>query len=191
MLWSHVNSHVMDLTRSGQFQIITDPTCPKVDLVISHLTYLINLPTFRSTFWINFSNQPFKLTYAISLFITSAASLVCGTSLPPIIRTWDSILTYWGMYDSGSWPACRSLTCWGVKQIILEYPLVAVWMKALLNAARTSPLCKCQLGFQESQNDENDEGLGNRPVAPRPDEYVRLDLTWSDAQTFASARLES
>ncbi len=50
MSLSHVASHVMDLTWSGQFQIITDPTYPEVDLVISHLTYLINLSTFRSIF---------------------------------------------------------------------------------------------------------------------------------------------
>ncbi len=51
-------------------------------------------------------------------------------------------------------------------------------MKALLDAARTSPLCGRQLRLQESQNDENDEGLfGSTPVAPRPDEYVGLDLT--------------
>ncbi len=28
----------MDLTKSGQFQIITDPAYPKFDLVISNLT---------------------------------------------------------------------------------------------------------------------------------------------------------
>ncbi len=50
-------------------------------------------------------------------------------------------------------------------------------MKALLDAARTSPLCECQLRLQESQNDENDKGLGSRPVAARPDKYVGLDLT--------------
>ncbi len=64
-------------------------------------------------------------------------------------------------------------------------------MKALLDAARTSPLCERQLRLQESQNDENDEGLGSEPVAPRPDKYVGLDLTWSDAKTSADARLES
>ncbi len=49
----------MGLTRLGQFQIIT----PEVNLVISHLTYLINLPTFGSTFRINLSNQLFKSTF--------------------------------------------------------------------------------------------------------------------------------
>ncbi len=65
----------MDLTRSGQFQIITDPIYLKVDLVISHLTYLINLPTFGSILRINLLNQPFESTYAISLLIKSAALL--------------------------------------------------------------------------------------------------------------------
>ncbi len=49
-------------------------------------------------------------------------------------------------------------------------------MKALLDVARTSPLCERQLRLQESQNDENDKGLGSRPVAPKSDEYVGLDL---------------
>ncbi len=54
---------------------------------------------------------------------------------------------------------------------------MAVWMKALLDAAKTSPLCGRQLYLQESQNDENNEGLGSVSVAPRPEEYVGLDLT--------------
>ncbi len=64
-----------------------------------------------------------------------------------------------------------------MKRITLEHPLVAVWIKTLLDAARISPLCKRQLRLQKTQNDENDEGLGSKPVAPRPDEYVGLDLT--------------
>ncbi len=58
-------------------------------------------------------------------------------------------------------------------------------MKALLDAART---CGRQLCLQERQgSDENDEGfLVDRLVAPRPSgEYVGLDLTWLDAETFA------
>ena len=40
--------------------------------------------------------------------------------------------------------------------------------------------------------DENNKGLyGSRPVAPRPDKYVGLDLIWSDAKTSAGARLKS
>ncbi len=69
----------MDLIRLGQFQSITDPAYPEVDLVISHLTYLINIPTFGLTFQINLSNQLFELTYAINLFIKLAAPLACGT----------------------------------------------------------------------------------------------------------------
>lgn len=45
-------SHVIDLTLSGQFHIITDP---EVDLVISQLTYL--------TFQIIFSDQLFESTF--------------------------------------------------------------------------------------------------------------------------------
>ncbi len=78
-----MTSHVMDLTWSGQFQIITDPTYPEFDLVISHLTYLIfqiNLLPFGSTFQINLSNQPFESTYAINLFIELAMPLAYDTS---------------------------------------------------------------------------------------------------------------
>ncbi len=67
-------------------------------------------------------------------------------------------------------------------------------MQALLNVARTSPLCRRQLHLQESQScDENDEGLWvGRPVAPRPSgKLVGLDLTRFDAENFAGARLES
>ncbi len=195
----------MDLTWSGQFQIITDPAYPEVDLVISHLDYLINLPSlgsifrinlsnqpFKSTFQINLSNQLFKSTYAISLLIKSATPLACGTSLLLTnIRTWESTPIYWGTYDLGSWPSYRSPTRRGVKRITLEHSLVAVWMKALLDTARTSPLCERQLHLQKSQNEENDKGLSSRPVVPEPDEYVGLDLTWSDGETSAGAHLES
>ncbi len=64
-----------------------------------------------------------------------------------------------------------------MKRITFEHFLVTVWMKALLDAAKTSLLCERQLRFQKSQNDENNEGLDSTPVAPRPDEYVGLDLT--------------
>ncbi len=76
------------------------------------------------------------------------------------------------------------------KRITIKHFLVALWMKVLLDAAKTSPLCERQLRLQESQNDENDKGFGSRPVAPRPDKYVGLNLTSSDAETSASARLE-
>ncbi len=62
-----MTSHVIDLTWSEQFQIITNPAYPEIDLVISDLTYLIILLTFGSTFWINLLNQPFESTFWINL----------------------------------------------------------------------------------------------------------------------------
>ncbi len=55
---SHMTSHVIDLTRSRKFYIIT---YLKADfsLIIYHLTYL--------TFLANLYNQLFKLTFAINL----------------------------------------------------------------------------------------------------------------------------
>ena len=69
-----------------------------------------------------------------------------------------------------------------MRYITLEYPLVAVWMKALLDAARTSPLCGRQicLSFMNVMAlTENNKGLlVGRPVASRPsNEYVGLGLT--------------
>ena len=62
MSWSYMTNHVMDLTWSRQFYIIT---YPKVDLllIIHHLTYLINIPNplFKSSFQINFFNQLFEI----------------------------------------------------------------------------------------------------------------------------------
>ncbi len=60
-------------------------------------------------------------------------------------------------------------------------------MKVLLDAARTSPLCRRQLRLQKRQgSDENDESLlVGKLVASRPNEYVGLDLTWLDAETSA------
>ncbi len=66
MSWSHVTSYMIDLTRLGQIQIITDPNYPQVDLVISHLTYLINLPTFGSIFWINLLNQLTESAFSLN-----------------------------------------------------------------------------------------------------------------------------
>ncbi len=65
---SHVTSHVMDLTRSGRFQIITDPASRGW---LSHqspdyLTFQINLPTFGSIFWINLLNQPTQSAFALN-----------------------------------------------------------------------------------------------------------------------------
>ncbi len=91
ILWSYVTSYVIDLTRSGQFQIITD-SAPRgwlshqsLNLPNQPSDFRINLSDqpFESTFQINLSNQPFESTYAISLLIESAAPLTCGTSLPP------------------------------------------------------------------------------------------------------------
>ncbi len=73
MSGSHVTSYMMDLTWLGQFQIITHPAYPKIDLVIRHLTYL--------TFQINLSNQLFESTYATNLLIKLAVPLACGTLL--------------------------------------------------------------------------------------------------------------
>ncbi len=84
--WSHVTSHMIDPTWSGQFQTIINPAYLEVDLVISHLTYLINLSTFRSTFRINFLNQLLESTYAISLLIKSAAPLAYSMLLLPNVR---------------------------------------------------------------------------------------------------------
>ncbi len=66
-----------------------------------------------------------------------------------------------------------------MKCITLEHPLVAVWMKVQLDAAKISPLCGRQLCLQKRQgSDENDKSfLVGRPVAPRSDKYVGLDLT--------------
>ena len=55
---SHMTSHVMDLTRSGQFHIITYSEVD-LSLIIRHLTYLINI--LNHPFKINLSNQPFKI----------------------------------------------------------------------------------------------------------------------------------
>ncbi len=90
-----MTSHVMDLTRSGQFQIITD-LAPRGWL--SHqspdyLTFQIILPTFGSTFWINLLNQ---LTQS-SLLIKSAAPLAYDTSLPQTYvrrRVYSYLLSY-------------------------------------------------------------------------------------------------
>ena len=63
-------SHVIDLTKSGQFHIIT---YPKVDLslIICHLTYL--------TFLVNLLNQHFESFYAINLLIKLATPWALNT----------------------------------------------------------------------------------------------------------------
>ncbi len=59
-----MTSLMIDLTRLGQFHIITHP---EVDLVIRHLTYLIKN-----------SEQSFESTYAINLLIKLVVSLTYG-----------------------------------------------------------------------------------------------------------------
>ncbi len=63
-----MTSHVMDLTWLRQFQII-------IDLAswgwlshqsLNYLTFRINLPTFRSTFWIHFLNQPMQSAFSLN-----------------------------------------------------------------------------------------------------------------------------
>ncbi len=62
MSWSHVTSHMIDLTRSEQFQIITDPA-PRGWL--SHQSP--DLPNQPSDFWINLLDQLFESTFQINL----------------------------------------------------------------------------------------------------------------------------
>ncbi len=113
-----------------------------------------DLPNQPSDFQINFSNQLFKSTFRINFLnqpMQSTFSLnrrrhwlvVCRFLRRMNIGRCTS--TYWGTYNSSSWFSCRSPTRRGVKHITLEHPLVSVWMKALLDIARTSPLCGCQL----------------------------------------------
>ncbi len=66
--WSHVTSHMMDLSRLGQFQIITDLASWGW---LSHqspdyLTFQINLPNFRSTFQINLLNQSIQSVFLLN-----------------------------------------------------------------------------------------------------------------------------
>ncbi len=87
MSWSHVTSHVMDLTRSGQFQIITDPA-PWGWL--SHQSP--DLPNQPSDFRINLSDQPFESTFRINLpnqpshWIGGATKLVVRRFLQTYVR---------------------------------------------------------------------------------------------------------
>ncbi len=190
MSWSHVTSHMMDLTRSEQFQIITDPaprawlSHPSPDLLNQPSDFRINLSNqpFESTFWINLRNQP-------SHWIGGATRLVVRSFLHTYVRRIVLLPTEVRMIQ--------------VVDLLADHPFVEVWSVSPLSTLwwqygwkhcwtqlRTSPLYERQLHLQESQNDENDEDFGSRPMAPRPDEYVGLDLTWLDAETSADARLE-
>ncbi len=188
MSWSHMTSHVIDLTRSGQFQIITDPAscgwlCHQSP---DYLTFRINLLTFGSTFWISLLNQPTRSAFSLNW---RRHWLVVRHFLQTYVRRIVLLPTEIRMIQ--------------VVGLLTDHPLVKVWSispsntpwwwcgwKPCWTQLKTSSLCKHQLHLQESQNDENDEGFGSRPVAPRPNEYVGLDLTWSDAETSAGARLE-
>ena len=67
-----MTSHVMDLTKSRPFHIITHY---KIDLtlIIRYLTYL--------TFSVNLLNQHFESTYAIKLLIELTVLRACVTLL--------------------------------------------------------------------------------------------------------------
>ncbi len=179
----------MDLTRSGQFQIITDPAYPKVDLVISHLTYLLNLPTFGSTFWINLLNQltrsAFSLIWRRHWFVVRhfLQTYVCRIVLLPtkvhMIQVVDFLADHrlveaWSVSPSSTpWWRCGWKPCWTQLGLLPCADVSFVFRKVRVA-------------------DENDKGLlSSKPVAPKPDEYVGLDLTWSDVRTSAGARHES
>ncbi len=91
-----MTSYMIDLTWSGQFHIITHPEI-NFWLIIYHLTYLtflVNLPNqhFKSSFWINLSNQTSQ-----SIYIKLAALLAFDTLLPQtyILReVYFYLLTY-------------------------------------------------------------------------------------------------
>ncbi len=93
-----------------------------------------------------------------------------------------------------------------VVDLLADHPLIEAWSIS----PSSTPWWRCgwkpcwtQLGLLPCANvsfvfrkvrvaNKNDEGLfGSRSVAPRPDEYVGLDLTWSNVETSAGARLES
>ncbi len=186
MSWSHVTSHVMDRTRSGQFQIITDPA-PRGWL--SHQSpnlYLLD-QLFESTFRINLSNQPTQSAFSLN---RRRYWLVVRRFLQTYIRRIVLLPTEVRMIQVVDLLADHPLVeAWSVSPS--STPWWWCWWKPCWMQLRTSPLCERQLRLQESQNDKNDEGLGNKLVAPRPDKYVGLDLTWSDAETSAGACLES
>ncbi len=128
-----INYNVMkscDYSRdwSNQIKIISDHysrswlSHQSPDLPNQPSNFRMNLldQSFKSTFWINFLNQPFESTYAISLLIKPAAPQACGTSHPLTNITYSSRGEAYH-----PWPS-----------------LGAVWMKALLDAARTSLLYK-------------------------------------------------
>ena len=112
----------------------------EVDLVIYHLTYLIKHTEqhFKSIFQINLLNQPIQSTY------WRCHELVVHCFLKHTY-VGGSTFTYRGTYDLSGKFSGKSLTYQSVRCITLEYLLVLVLMKALLDAAKTSPLCGRQL----------------------------------------------
>ncbi len=111
MLWSYMTSHMIDLTWLGQFQFITDPTYPELDLSISHLAYLINLLTFGSTFRINLLNQP----------TWSAFSLIWR-------RHWLVVHCFlWQTYVCGRVLLSTEVRMIQVVDLLADHPLVESW----------------------------------------------------------------
>ncbi len=170
-------SHVMDLTGSEQFQIITDPA-PRGWLSYQSPDYL----TFRiiSDFWINILNQPFESTFWINLrnqpshWIGGAISLWYVASSKTYVLRIVLLLTEVRMIQ--------------VVDLLADHPLVEACSVPPLN----TPWWRCgwkpcwtQLGLlpcvdvsfifrKVKVSDENDEGLfGSRPVASRPNEVRR------------------
>ncbi len=141
MSWSHVTSHVMDLTRSGHFQIITDPA-PRDWLSHQSPNYLtFRLPNQPSDFWINLLNQPFESTFWINLLNQPTQSAFSLNRR----RHWLVVHHF----------LQTSPTRQGVKCITLEYPLVAVWMKALLDAGKDFSLVRTSaLSLRKSEQRE-------------------------------------
>ena len=82
-----------------------------------NLLLIIGYPTYL-TFLVNLPKQPFESTYVINFFIELMAPLAYD----------DLFVEAWGVSPS-------------------NIPWFAVWMKALLDVVKTSPLCKRQLCF--------------------------------------------
>ncbi len=82
MSWSYITSHIIDLTRFGQFLIITHP---KVDflLIIRHLTHL--------TFSINLYNQLFESSFLITLHSIGNATGLWYVTFSDVY-TWKGVL---------------------------------------------------------------------------------------------------
>ncbi len=139
----------MDLTRSGQFQIITDPASRGW---LSHqspdyLTFEINLLTFGSTFSINFLNQPTQSAFSWN---RRRHWLVIRCFLQTYVRRIVLLPTEVGMIQ--------------VVDLLPDHPLVETWSVSLSSTPwwrygwkpcwtqlKTFPLCECQLCLQESQ----------------------------------------